>query len=171
MREGSLPVGVNGVHGGAAALVVVVVVGGLLLARPTLKAVAIQSNEDQALSDLVEFAAAEVTFRAAFGGFGGPAVLSDPQWPPAGGAAIGHRRFLWPVRNGYRFVFRSGRPDGPFAPMPQASELPSFTYIAFPLVPDETGRRSFMFDSVDGAVHARADGGEPRRLDPVLARP
>jgi hypothetical protein len=68
-------------------------------------------------------------------------------------------------------VFRGGRPDAPFAPMPHASELPSFTYVALPLVPDGTGHRSFLFDSVDGAVHVRDDGGEPRRSDPVVARP
>jgi hypothetical protein len=141
-------------HVALAAAALAATLGVWSVARPDLLAVSLHANEAQAVADLLEFAEGEDLFRASgFGEAGAPAVLADPRRSLLPGQTFVHPRFLWPVRNGYRFVFHAS----PFA------------YVALPAVPGRTGQRSFLYDGAGRVVHARSDGLEPRVEDPVVA--
>ena len=154
----------------ALAVTLVAIVASLTRARPYLLAVSLDANEAQAVADLLEFGDAEARFSLGFGGFGSPESLADPLRAPMVGLTMAHPRFLSPVRNGYRFVFR-GETWSASAPPAAVStgRSPSFTYVAVPVLPGRTGQRSFMYESRGGVVHARTDGGDPRPLDPIVA--
>ena len=123
-------------------------------ARPHLLAVSLRANEAQAVADLLEFAEGEDLYRVSgFDEAGAPDALADPRRSPLPGQTFVHPRFLWPVRNGYRFVFHAS----------------PFSYVALPAIPGRTGQRSFLYDAVGRVVHARSDGLEPRVEDPVVA--
>ncbi len=120
-------------HVTLAATTLAAIVLGLTLARPHLHSVFLHANEARAVADLLEYSAAADEL-------GGveipmPERLADPRrWPgPDLGHAALHRRFLLPVRNGYRFEFRGG--------------ADVFTYRAVPVISGRTGWRSFLYDS------------------------
>ena len=146
---------------------IVAIVATLIVKRDDLHAISVHANEEQAIADLIEFGSVQIQFAMYVGGgYGTLRMLSDPQSPPNdGGRTIAHRRFLWPVRNGYRFVLRPG-PADPNIPMLTPGTLRSFTYIAYPIMADAPGARSFLYDSNRSMIHYRTDGLEPELTDP-----
>jgi hypothetical protein len=123
----------------------------LLLLRSTLHDVNIRANEDQALMDIVEFAALENQYAMATGAYGIPELMG----PTA-------RRFTWPVRNGYRFVLR---PDAPGVELLQSSTFVTYKYVAYPVMEGAVAPPSYYYDNTNGRVHARTDGLEPSNED------
>lgn len=121
-----------GLHVTLAATALAAIVLVLTLARPQLHSVFLHANEAQAVADLLEFSAAADEL-AGLVGIPTPERLADPRRSSEPGRTNLHRRFLLPVRNGYRFEFR-GSAD-------------VFTYRAAPVIPGRTGRRSFLYDS------------------------
>jgi hypothetical protein len=135
------------IAGGAAAAILVA----LLLLRGTLHDVNIRANEDQALMDIVEFAALENQYAMANGAYALPEAMGAPA-----------RRFTWPVRNGYRFVLR---PDAPGVELLESSTFVTYKYVAYPVMEGAVAPPSYYYDNTNGRVHARTDGLEPSNED------
>ena len=143
------------------------VIVGLFAARHTLREIQIQSNEEQAIADMIEFGTAQIRFAGYIGGaYGTTAMLSDPNTAPnTEGKTVGHPRFVWPVRNGYRFVLRP-LPMDVNIPTPWPGTFRAYQYIAFPVMTNAPGARSFMYESSTSMIHYRTDGQEPEATDP-----
>jgi hypothetical protein len=102
------------------------------------------------------------------GGYVNPVLLAEPGYHPTWTLP---RRFGEPVRYGYRFEFSGRRAlprvEGQYWHKPAYA---SFTYVALPLIPGKTGRRSFAIfpDDDPFAVHYREDGTPPTLQDPSI---
>jgi hypothetical protein len=102
------------------------------------------------------------------GGYINPLLLAEPDYHPTWTLAT---RFGEPVRYGYRFEF-SGQRATPRVEeaYPHKPAYASFSYVALPVIPNKTGRRSFaIFPKNDSfAIHYREDGAPPTLADPSI---
>jgi len=148
-----------------------------LLLGPLREGRRIADNEEQALADLREFASLEATLSSLnAGGFVAPEVLADSEKHPSlvvpgrPLASATHARFGEPERDGYRFLFRPD-PASRMTAAPVSPAWRSYAYVALPLDPGRTGRRSFALLSRTGAIHVRYDASPPGEQDPVVTPP
>jgi type IV pilus assembly protein PilA len=136
------------------------------IAIPSLLRARLSANESAVIGELRSVLAAETSYRSINGGHydtleclarpsncvpghSGPALL-DPELAKAG------------VRNGYHRSFHPGpRPELSSAATPVSpSSVTAFAYVAIPVQPGKTGRRSFCVDA-RGQVLVQPDGTAP----------
>lgn len=146
------------------ALLVVVAAVGLFVGTPLFVRQPHIAGAALAAGELRSFAAAQHAYAAAAGDeFGRIECLVSPRPPcPAASAKpFLDRRFLEPVRAGYRFELRLGPPGSR-----------GFVYAALPVTSEPGATRALCIDA-SGEVRSSADarltqGGGADRCDPAL---
>lgn len=126
----------------------------------------IEMNERQTVAELAALGQANLSLRAATGAYTSPEQLADPgNAARLGGSAL-PPLFTTRVRHGYRFEFSGeplseadlagGRVFAVFDP-----SYSSYVYVALPIEPGRTGRRSFAYHSEKTSIYARDGLGIP----------
>jgi hypothetical protein len=145
----------------------------ILVVRPELGGRGVEANERQVVADLERFATLEDNMVQLVFGRVKPEVLANPREriPFLRTSELRlpiEPRFLTPERHGYRFTFEGTPHTLTFDP-PADDTYDQVTYVATPLEPGRTGRRSFAYYSRAGhKIFSRTDGRLPTPDDPVV---
>jgi len=156
-------------HAAIAFLLFLVLGAALFKLKPSLHSIQIEANEKQAINELIEFQTANARFASELnlGGLVAPDILADPERYPIQGVLFLHPRFLVNTRNGYVFEFKGEEEYPQGRPIQPAYE--SYGYAARPLIPGETGARTFAIYSFSYSVFARSDGLLPTPDDTIVS--
>ena len=126
----------------------------------------IEFNERQTIHELNMLGTANLSLRAATGAYTSPDQLASPDNATRLGASALPPFFATHVRNGYRFemqgepVTDDDRTRNNIFPMLEPAYI-SFIYVALPVEPGVTGRRSFAYHSEQVSIYARDDVSIP----------
>jgi hypothetical protein len=132
----------------------------------------IDVNEQQTIAELLALGRANLGLRAATGCFTTPQNLANPENAARLGASALPPLFATEVRHGYRFSLQ-GEPideenlEGGMIVLFEPSYR-SFVYVALPVEPGVSGRRSFAYISDKTAVYARDDVAVPTAADQLV---
>jgi len=144
----------------------------VLVGPPRVVLGGIDQNERQTIDDLVLFAALEDEMIGVAFGRVPIETLANPRAaiPMLRDSDLPLRvepRFLTHERHGYRFHFE-GTPRDKAFPMPVREGFEEVTYVATPIEPGKTGRRTFAYYSRLGhTIFSRTDGRLPTPDDTV----
>ena len=147
----------------AAALAAAAVV---ILAQPRLEMTSADANERQVLDEMVIFASLEEQMQGLVFCRVSPEVLANPleRIPVLRASDLRlwiEPRFLMRERHGYRFHFEGTPPRQSFE-LPVKEGFEDVTYVAAPIDPGRSGRRTFAYYSRAGhTIFSRADGRLP----------
>jgi hypothetical protein len=132
----------------------------------------IDVNERQVIFELDIASRANLMLRGATGTYTTVEELANPAHQDKLQNMLLPPAFRTPVRHGYRFEFR-GDPFDPAKSRGQAFVLiePAYSdyiYVAVPVEPGVTGRRSFAYYSQQGVIYAREGFAMPTTSDQIV---